>query len=49
MNNPQRFHFAEAPDEIRPAGKIWFTRMIITAMIVGCFGAAHIILGFRIF
>ncbi len=44
----QRFHFADEPPHPQPR-RYWFTRMLVTGVIVGCASAAHIVLGFRLF
>jgi hypothetical protein len=44
----QRIRFAYE-DEHRPPTSVWVTRALITSLIVGTAGVAHIFFGFRFF
>jgi hypothetical protein len=45
----RRIHFAEDDEPIRPKASVWVTRCVIAGLLVGCGGAAHILLGLRLF
>jgi hypothetical protein len=43
-----RFRFIEE-EEPPPPPSVWVTRAVVTGLILGIAGAAHILLGFRFF
>lgn len=43
-----RYRFVE-DEEPRPPASVWVTRAVITSLIIGAAGAAHIFFGFKLF
>ena len=44
----QKIRFVE-DDESRPPASVWVTRAVITSLMVGAAGVAHIFFGYRFF